>query len=710
MIQEGTHKLIVRSSKVPYLFPVQVTHIGGGKGLKLKFSYNPYILNEVKSMEGRRWVPEEKAWTIANSPRNEFAFNYLKGINVYKHWDQPAVQLPTRFPLMEHQKVMFNDGATYLHDVWAAEMGTGKTLACFALLEYLVLEKKWTGEKWYVGTRSSIRAVNLEKIKWKPKVWFDLVVTYDSLKKIIQSWPAGKPAPRIIFCDESSRIKNPTTQRSQMAKHIVDSMHREYALNSCIIEMSGTPAPKEPTDWWHQCEIVCPGYLKEGSIIELRKRLALVIQKENIITGAAYPHLVTWWDDEKKCKHCGSYIDFEKYGPEKVDTTREKIGKAEQHDKELAAMTGKEYHAFEPSVNEVLKLHQRMKGLVRVIFKKDCMNLPEKVFKEIELTPSKEVLRAAKLITKVSRTTMDMMVRLRELSDGFQYKEQETGQMVDCFVCGGTGKTKEGKNVLGEVYDPQRASMEREEIIAKWRTENGVAEDYYIEPEEIGTLKARLDNQTERCFAYVDCPCSQCDSTGKVPEVQRVAVQVPTPKEQALLDILEDHEDVGRCVAYAGFAGSIDRICEIVKRNGWDYLRFDGRGVVTSWELPRGYDPISQAPWDCLAVFQKLQDGPEKIVFVGHPMAAGMGLTLTASPSIVYWSNDYNAESKIQSMDRIHRPGMDLNRGATIYELLHLPSDRMVLENLRKKQDLQALTLGVVKRRMDEVLEVEERR
>ena len=71
-----------------------------------------------------------------------------------------------------------------------------------------------------------------------------------------------------------------------------------------------------------------------------------------------------------------------------------------------------------------------------------------------------------------------------------------------------------------------------------------------------------------------------------------------------------------------------------------------------------------------------------------------MGLTLTASPSIVYFSNDFNAESRIQSEDRIHRPGMDVNRGATIYDLIHLPTDRTVLDNLRAKRVLQDMTLG----------------
>jgi hypothetical protein len=37
---------------------------------------------------------------------------------------------------------------------------------------------------------------------------------------------------------------------------------------------------------------------------------------------------------------------------------------------------------------------------------------------------------------------------------------------------------------------------------------------------------------------------------------------------------------------------------------------------------------------------------------------------------------------------------MDVNRGATIVDLLHLPTDAYVLDNLQKKKVLQAATMG----------------
>jgi SNF2 family DNA or RNA helicase len=104
---------------------------------------------------------------------------------------------------------------------------------------------------------------------------------------------------------------------------------------------------------------------------------------------------------------------------------------------------------------------------------------------------------------------------------------------------------------------------------------------------------------------------------------------------------------------------------------------------------------------EMLKIFQKQVDHANRVVFVGHPGSAGMGLTLTASPTIVYWSNDFNAESRIQSEDRIHRAGMDVNRGATIVDLIHLPTDLLVLENLKKKRELQNITFGELQECLD---------
>jgi SNF2 family DNA or RNA helicase len=180
--------------------------------------------------------------------------------------------------------------------------------------------------------------------------------------------------------------------------------------------------------------------------------------------------------------------------------------------------------------------------------------------------------------------------------------------------------------------------------------------------------------------------CYTCKGSGQVDKIVRDIKSVPCPKDDALLEILDEHDDIGRIVIYGGFTGTIDRVVDLVTRQGWKVIRVDGRG----WHNNLGI----KTPEDMVKVFQNPSADNPRVAFIGHPGSAGMGLTLTASPTIVYYSNDFNAESRHQSEDRIHRPGMDANRGATIIDLLHLPTDKIVLDNLKKKKQLQAMTMG----------------
>jgi len=52
------------------------------------------------------------------------------------------------------------------------------------------------------------------------------------------------------------------------------------------------------------------------------------------------------------------------------------------------------------------------------------------------------------------------------------------------------------------------------------------------------------------------------------------------------------------------------------------------------------------------------QDGTVQ-AFVGQPAAGGFGLTLHAAHYVIYYSNDYNLETRLQSEDRAHRIGLD---------------------------------------------------
>lgn len=584
----------------------------------VQFKYSKALIAEIKAMSGAKWHgfedPPRKIWSIADNQHNAFQLDYLQGLNPYLLYDRKIIKHDYTRPLYAHQKNATDFILARHYCILAGEMGCGKTLCVIE-----AMERSGCKDIWYVAPRSGILAVEREFKKWG----FDLdinMITYESLTKRMKNWELGILAPDFVVFDESQKIKNPTTQRSQAAMMLASGVRDDHDDAGFVILMSGSPAPNNPSDWWGQCETACPGFLKEGDIHKFKKSVGIVVQREAFAGGGVYPHLQTWLDDTNKCSICGEFEDND------------------AHDQEMCEIEDIEWHPFEQSKDEVSRLYRRMGGLVLVQLKKDCLDLPDKIYRTIQLEPSQETIQIAKSLIQTSSTVIAGLTLVRELSDGFQYQKIKDGTET-CRVCNGSG----------QMINP-------------------------IEPEK-------------------KCDCDGCGGSGKVPKYKRVANEVGTPKDDALLDLLNENDDRGRIVVYASFTGSVDRVVQICQNRGWGTVRVDGRGWDCSIDTS---DPLS--------LFQdQLKEHP-KVAFIAHPASGGIGLTLTAASMIVYYSNDFNAESRIQSEDRIHRPGMDLNRGATIVDLVHLPTDLLVLENLQKKRKLQSLTLGEVLGVFDERL------
>ena len=92
--------------------------------------------------------------------------------------------------------------------------------------------------------------------------------------------------------------------------------------------------------------------------------------------------------------------------------------------------------------------------------------------------------------------------------------------------------------------------------------------------------------------------------------------------------------------------------------------------------------------------YQEMREEYPKVCFVGHPQAGGMALTLTASPTALFYSNSFHGEARMQAEDRFHRAGMDTNRACRIIDMIYLASDKIVLDNLKNKKKLQSISLG----------------
>lgn len=618
-------KMISVSGARRYYKTVEIEETDEGK-LKFIFDYDEYLKDEVKVMEGARWSPDDRCWTVKNSRRNQFQIDFLTGKNPYAHYDRTLIEFTPRVAqLYPQQYLMAQEAITFRQVIWAAEMGVGKSLAAIETIEWAAEHLDFK-RVWWIGPISALASFDVEVGKWGMKCYPEKVMTYDALVKVMKTWKAGEKAPEIVIFDEFSRCKNPSAQRTQAAASLAEAMREDHGDNTpIIIGMTGTPAPKSPLDWYAQCDIVKPGFIREGTIHKFRERLGIVVKKENNITGGIYPQILGWRDSEDKCGICGE----------------------PQITHDFAVMgTGGVPHNWVRGTNEVARLYKRMKGLVSVYFKKDWLShLPDKQYRVLRCKVSRASENASRAIQSSAKSAVQALTMLRELSDGFLYQEEVQGTNI-CPLCKGSK-----------------------------RVEVPVVEDF--DP----AMPFNPTRETEVKMLEVDC--TTCSGTGQVPRTVRVVDSVGCPKDSILENILDDHED-GRLVIYAGFTGSLDRVIEVCSRKDWKYIRVDGRGWSSNIE--------ANSPREMLEMFQK-GDVP-KLVFVGHPGSAGMGITLTASCEIVYYSNDFNAESRIQSEDRIHRPGMDVNKGAMITDIVHLPSDLLVLKNLKAKRRLQDMSLG----------------
>ena len=79
--------------------------------------------------------------------------------------------------------------------------------------------------------------------------------------------------------------------------------------------------------------------------------------------------------------------------------------------------------------------------------------------------------------------------------------------------------------------------------------------------------------------------------------------------------------------------------------------------------------------------------------FVGNPSTGGYGLTLTAASTMVYYSNSFDLEKRLQSEDRAHRIGQIKN--VTYIDLIAVGTvDEKIVKALRAKIDIATQVLG----------------
>ena len=153
--------------------------------------------------------------------------------------------------------------------------------------------------------------------------------------------------------------------------------------------------------------------------------------------------------------------------------------------------------------------------------------------------------------------------------------------------------------------------------------------------------------------------------------------QIKSNRLNELMDILDEVE--GKAIIWAHWQRDIQNIVKEIKK-------VHGPGSVVDYY---GLTPQEQRQENKDA----FQNDSKVRFLVGTPQTAGYGLTLTAANTVVYYSNGYDLEKRLQSEDRAHRIGQ--KKSVTYIDIIAEDTiDKKIQDSLRKKINIASEVLG----------------
>tara|TARA_R110000751_G_scaffold42715_6_gene98973 strand:- start:301 stop:1755 length:1455 start_codon:yes stop_codon:yes gene_type:complete len=145
-----------------------------------------------------------------------------------------------------------------------------------------------------------------------------------------------------------------------------------------------------------------------------------------------------------------------------------------------------------------------------------------------------------------------------------------------------------------------------------------------------------------------------------------------------LLNVAEELQ--GKAIIWATYTHDIQQIASTLRD------RFGPETVATYY----GETPQDERQ----EIVNAFQDAANPLrFFVGQPRTGGYGITLTAATTVIYYSNSYDLEIRLQSEDRAHRIGQ--TNKVTYIDLVSPGTiDEKILDALRNKIDIAGQVLG----------------
>ena len=144
-----------------------------------------------------------------------------------------------------------------------------------------------------------------------------------------------------------------------------------------------------------------------------------------------------------------------------------------------------------------------------------------------------------------------------------------------------------------------------------------------------------------------------------------------------LLDVLEEVE--GKAIIWAHYQHDVKNIFKLLEDKY-------GPGSVVHYygkTLPEERD----------YAIRNFKNNDKVRFFVGTPQTGGYGITLTQANTVIYYSNGYDLEKRMQSEDRAHRIGQ--KKTVTYVDIIAEDTvDTKIVKSLRKKINIASKVMG----------------
>ena len=154
--------------------------------------------------------------------------------------------------------------------------------------------------------------------------------------------------------------------------------------------------------------------------------------------------------------------------------------------------------------------------------------------------------------------------------------------------------------------------------------------------------------------------------------------EIKNDRLKELMEILEELN--GRAIIWANYRHDIRRIYQAV------VAEYGAESIVTYF--------CDTTDDERVRAVDKFQDRSSPVRwFLGNTQTGGYGITLTEASTVIYYSNNYDLEKRIQSEDRAHRIGQQ--RSVTYIDLVCRGTiDEKIINSLRNKNDIARQITG----------------